>query len=57
MYIDESHARVSNSAINAHSPGIVYNPRPVPEHVPSPAFHMSGDADRFYNRFELGRLG
>jgi hypothetical protein len=57
VYISKAHAKHAN--LSTHSPGPVYLPKlekSVKAHSPAP--HLgSGQTDRFWNRFEQGRLG
>lgn len=55
-FISPDHARVANASV--HSPGPKYLPleaRTGLPHVPTPVL-KSGQPDRFYDRFEIGRV-
>ena len=52
-FISTEHAMHANQSV--HSPGPVYFPTDVKRRVPAPAL-SSGQFDRFYDRFELGRI-
>mmetsp|Transcript_38647 Transcript_38647/g.85983 ORF Transcript_38647/g.85983 Transcript_38647/m.85983 type:complete len:523 (-) Transcript_38647:1004-2572(-) len=51
-FISKEHAMRANQAV--HSPGPIYFPQKV-SHISTPSIN-SGPPDRFYNRFEPGRL-
>lgn len=53
-FISAEHAKHVNQSV--HSPGPIYLPKDIQAgHVPAPALG-AGPADRFYNRFEPGRI-
>lgn len=53
VFISHLHAQHVNQGV--HSPGPIYKPARSSAHVPTPLL-MSGPKDRFYDRFEPGRI-